>query len=221
VVPALLLVAVIAFAVGLYLFQPWRIFTSSTVVEDVPAVATPAVGSQEPSAAPSAAAVPRDLATGQLISHEHASSGTVKILELPDGRRILRLEGLDTSDGPDLRVWLTDAPVIEGLAGWHVFDDGAYLDLGALKANKGDQNYDIPAATVLGNYTSVNLPLPATVVAAMAVDVLLAGSAPFQSPGHVPGRCRPAASGRNRMNTAATTAGAASTQASCHCRSAR
>jgi hypothetical protein len=157
VVPALLLVAVIAVAVGLYLFQPWRIFTSSTVVEDVPAVATPAVGSQESSAAPSAVAVPRELATGQLISHEHASSGTVKILELPNGSRILRFEGLDTSDGPDLRVWLSDAPVIEGLAGWHVFDDGAYLDLGALKANKGDQNYDIPAATVLGNYTSVSI----------------------------------------------------------------
>ncbi|MCQ6269081.1 DM13 domain-containing protein [Pseudarthrobacter sp. R1] len=165
VVPAVLLVAVIAFAVGLYLFQPWRIFTSSTVIEDIPAVATPAatpdVGSQEPSAtptaAPSAVAVPRELASGQLISHEHASSGTVKILELPDGSRILRFEGLDTSDGPDLRVWLTDAPVIEGLAGWQVFDDGAYLDLGALKANKGDQNYDIPAATVLGDYTSVSI----------------------------------------------------------------
>ena len=161
VVPAVLLVAVIAVAVGLYLFQPWRIFTSSTVVEDIPAVATPAaspaVGSQEPPAAPPAVAVPRELATGQLISHEHASSGTVKILELPDGSRILRFEGLDTSDGPDLRVWLTDAPVIEGLAGWHVFDDGAYLDLGALKANKGDQNYDIPAATVLEDYTSVSI----------------------------------------------------------------
>ncbi|WP_240341865.1 DM13 domain-containing protein [Arthrobacter sp. Alg241-R88] len=161
VVPAVLLVAVIAFAVGLYLFQPWRIFTSSTVVEDIPAVATPAatpaIGSLEPSAAPPAVAVPRELATGQLISHEHTSSGAVKILELPDGSRILRFEGLDTSDGPDLRVWLTDAPVIEGLAGWQVFDDGAYLDLGALKANKGDQNYDIPAATVLGDYTSVSI----------------------------------------------------------------
>ena len=94
---------------------------------------------------------------GQLISHEHASSGTVRILELADGSRILRLEGLDTSDGPDLKVWLSDAPVLEGVAGWHVFDDGAYVDLGALKANKGDQNYEIPAATVLGDYTSVSI----------------------------------------------------------------
>lgn len=167
-----LFVAAIAVAVGLYLFQPWRIFTSSTVTEDIPSAAPAAVPSQEATAEPSAPAAsatpdapagpaapaaPRELATGQLISHEHASSGTVRILELADGSRILRLEGLDTSDGPDLKVWLSDAPVIEGLAGWHVFDDGAYLDLGALKANKGDQNYEIPAAAVLGDYTSVSI----------------------------------------------------------------
>ena len=172
VIPALLLVAVIAVSVGLYLFQPWRIFTSSTVIEDLPAAATPAATPAVqpateptqpagPTAAPSAVAppvaAPRELATGQLISHEHASSGTARILELPDGSRILRLEGLDTSDGPDLHVWLTDAPVIEGTAGWYVFDDGAYLDLGGLKANKGDQNYEIPAAAELGDYSSVSI----------------------------------------------------------------
>ena len=81
----------------------------------------------------------------------------MKILELADGSRILRFEGLDTSDGPDLRVWLSDAPVIEGAAGWHVFDDGAHLDLGALKANKGDQNYQIPAGANLADYGSVSI----------------------------------------------------------------
>lgn len=152
---AVLLTAV-AVAVGLYLFQPWRIFTSSTVTEDIPAVAPPTSQAAAPSVVPSAIA-PRELVTGALISHEHASSGTVKILGLPDGRRILRLEGLDTSDGPDLRVWLSDAPVIPGPAGWHVFDDGAYLDLGALKANKGDQNYEIPPEANLADYSSVSI----------------------------------------------------------------
>ncbi|MDQ0924645.1 hypothetical protein QF038_003153 [Pseudarthrobacter sp. W1I19] len=178
IIPAALLIGAIVVAVGLYLFQPWRIFTSSTVIEDLPVAPTPASQSQGPTGAPStpaagaapsagttpsagpapsAVAAPRELATGQLISHEHASSGTVKILELPDGSRILRFEGLDTSDGPDLRVWLSDAPVVEGIAGWYLFDDGRYLDLGALKANKGNQNYDIPAATDLGAYTSVSI----------------------------------------------------------------
>ena len=169
VVAALLVVAAIGISVGLYLFQPWRLFTSSTVIEDVPA-ASPAAGtshtagpaataptSQGPTAVPSTPPAPRELAKGRLISHEHASSGTARILELPDGSRILRLENLQTSDGPDLRVWLTDAPVIEGPAGWYVFDDGAYLDLGALKANKGNQNYTIPATAVLGDYSSVSV----------------------------------------------------------------
>lgn len=165
--PAVLILAAIAVAVGLYLFQPWRIFTSSTVTEDVPVAAVPSQSATQsatqsagqkaqPTNEPSATA-PRVLVTGELISHEHASSGTVKILELADGSRILRLEGLDTSDGPDLRVWLSDAPVIEGAAGWHVFDDGAYLDLGALKANKGDQNYVIPPGADLAGYSSVSI----------------------------------------------------------------
>ncbi|PTT58647.1 DM13 domain-containing protein [Arthrobacter sp. HMWF013] len=161
-IPAVLLVAAMVVGVGLYLFQPWRIFTSSTVTEDVPAAVqtttpSPASSPEASVELPSPAAVPRDLATGQLISHEHASSGSVKIIELADRTNILRFEGLDTSDGPDLRVWLTDAPVIEGTAGWYVFDDGAYVDLGALKANKGDQNYVIPAGTDLGDYRSVSI----------------------------------------------------------------
>jgi hypothetical protein len=155
--PVALLAAAAVVAVGLYLFQPWRIFTSSTLIEDLPVQPVPASQPPEPTAAPLPPAAPRELATGQLISHEHTSSGTVRVLELPDGNRILRFEGLDTSDGPDLRVWLTDAPVIEGIAGWHVFDDGVYLDLGTLKAIKGDQNYAIPASTDLGTYRSVSI----------------------------------------------------------------
>lgn len=56
------------------------------------------------------------LASGELISHEHATTGTVSLVRLADGSRVVRLEGLDTSNGPDLRVWLTDAPVKEGRA---------------------------------------------------------------------------------------------------------
>ena len=159
-----LFVAAIALAVGLYLFQPWRLFTSSTVTEDIPAAAPAAVPSQESTAEPSAPAAsatpsvpaapaaPRELATGQLISHEHASSGTVRILELADGSRILRLEGLDTSDGPDLKVWLVEAGEIAGS------DDvtaSAWVSLGPLKGNKGDQNYLIPEDVNADDYSSV------------------------------------------------------------------
>jgi hypothetical protein len=99
----------------------------------------------------------RILARGQLICHEHASSGSVLLLELPDGSRGLRLHDLDTSDGPRLHVWLTDAPVIPAGEGWFVFDDGSHVDLGELKGNIGSSNYPVPADVDLAGLRSVTI----------------------------------------------------------------
>lgn len=146
---------VIAVAVGLAAFQPWKLFVDETVVETLPTAAvTPAPGK---TGSPKPQQQPRTLARGDLISHEHSTSGSALVLQLPDGSRVLRLENLDTSNGPDLRVWLTDAPVIEGRGGWFVFDDGKHVDLGSLKGNKGSQNYTIPADADLNTLTSVTI----------------------------------------------------------------
>lgn len=110
-----------------------------------------------PSGTVSPATEPQTLASGELISHEHATSGTVKLVRLADGSHVVRLENLDTSNGPDLRVWLTDAPVKEGPTGWHVFDDGEYVSLGKLKGNKGSQNYAVPEDADLSRYGSVSI----------------------------------------------------------------
>ncbi|MFF8507683.1 DM13 domain-containing protein [Streptomyces sp. NPDC015492] len=146
-----------ALAVGLYWFQPWRLWQDRTVSEALPAV--PEKATAAPSGAgsttPAPPAGPETLTEGSFISHEHATKGTAKVVRLADGSHLLRLEGLDTSNGPDLRVWLTDAPVKEGTAGWRVFDDGKHVSLGKLKGNKGDQNYAIPAGLSLGDYSSV------------------------------------------------------------------
>lgn len=133
-VPIIVVLAA-ALAVALYLFQPWRLLTNVSVEE----------------AAPSTTVV----AQGEFISHEHGTTGTAQVLQLEDGSRVLRIEGLDTSNGPDLKVWLSDAPVIEGADGWFVFDDGRYADLGALKGNQGSSNYTIPADVDLTELTSV------------------------------------------------------------------
>ncbi|MFE7096143.1 DM13 domain-containing protein [Streptomyces erythrochromogenes] len=148
---------VLVLGIGSYWFQPWKLWRDDTVSEALPSAAAP----QRPSGAsgtPAApAAGPQTLARGTLISHEHTTTGTAQLIRLADGSRTLRLENLDTSNGPDLRVWLTDAPVKEGVAGWRVFDDGKYVSLGKLKGNKGDQNYEIPADVNLADYSSVTI----------------------------------------------------------------
>lgn len=146
--------------VALAAFQPWRLFTSTTVHEAPPAVAAPETGPRSLPPSPGGTASssgPLTLATGTLVSHEHRTTGRVRLLRLADGSRVLRLDDLATSDGPALRVWLSDQPVREGRAGWGVFDDGAHLDLGELKGNRGDQNYPVPADADLRGLTSVSI----------------------------------------------------------------
>ncbi|WP_217250657.1 DM13 domain-containing protein [Streptomyces sp. AC602_WCS936] len=156
-----LTVAVAVGGFGSYWFQPWKLWQEETVNEALPgAVPPPRPSAGEPAdGTPSApaSAGPVTLASGGLISHEHATSGTVKLVRLTDGSHIVRVENLDTSNGPDLRVWLTDAPVKSGTAGWHVFDDGEYVSLGKLKGNKGSQNYTVPADVDPSRYTSVSI----------------------------------------------------------------
>jgi len=148
--------ALLAVAAGLYWFQPWQLWANETVQDDLPVAAAPSTSSS-PVSRPAQAGAPRELASGTLISHEHRTTGTVRVLRTADGSLVLRLENLDTSSGPDVHVWLTDAPVEAGKAGWDVFDDGKHLDAGKLKGNKGNQNYPLPADLDLATYTSVSI----------------------------------------------------------------
>ncbi|MFJ3935134.1 DM13 domain-containing protein [Streptomyces parvus] len=164
VVAGALVVAVVMVGVGLYWFQPWKLWQDETVREALPeaTAAEPADDSAGEGATVKETPVPEPaapvtVASGDLISHEHATSGTVKLLRLADGSHIVRLEDLDTSNGPDLRVWLTDAPVKEGRAGWFVFDDGRHESLGKLKGNKGSHNYRLPAGLDPADFTSISI----------------------------------------------------------------
>ncbi|MFI5980559.1 DM13 domain-containing protein [Streptomyces sp. NPDC051555] len=157
IVAGILLSAVLFLGGGLYWFQPWKLWQDDSVHEALPAtVPVPPGAPGTPPGAPSPApAEPKTVAEGTFISHEHTTTGTAKLIRLPDGSHTLRLEDLDTSNGPDLRVWITDAPVKDGVSGWRVFDDGKYVSLGKLKGNQGDQNYAVPPSVNLTDYSSV------------------------------------------------------------------
>jgi Electron transfer DM13 len=143
---AVVAVALVAGLVAvLVLFQPQKLFIETTVDEAVPSAATAA-----PTSVPAAAAAPtpstvpagpRELATGRLRGLAHRASGQVRLLELADGAQVLRLEGLNVENGPDLHVYLAEAPAGADPAR---FGQG-FVDLGLLKANHGNQNYRLPA----------------------------------------------------------------------------
>jgi hypothetical protein len=137
----------LAFAAAVVYFQPQKLFINQRVNEAIPA-STTAPG-QAPQA--SAAAPPETvLSNSDLQSLEHQSSGTVLLIRLAGGGRILRLENLATSNGPDLRVYLSAAPAS---ADWHGYDRD-YVDLGALKGNLGNQNYTVPDSVDIARYRS-------------------------------------------------------------------
>jgi hypothetical protein len=176
VVTTTVALAIVVAAVALPLFQPWRLVTDTVVDEALPdagpvststsSPAPPTISGDRfpgtsartpPPRSPDRPAGPERLSHGSFVTHEHETTGTASVVRLADGSRILRLEGLDTSDGPDLEVWLSDAPVLEGRAGWHLFDDGHYSSLGELKGNHGNQNYVIPASLDLTGFRSVSI----------------------------------------------------------------
>jgi len=74
----------------------------------------------------------------------HNAEGVAKVITLQDGNRVLRLEDLRATNGPDLYVYLAT-------------EKGAsdFVDLGRLKGNIGNQNYNIPQGTDITKYNTV------------------------------------------------------------------
>jgi hypothetical protein len=86
-------------------------------------------------------------ASGEFIAISHgSSSGNAAIVRLPDGERKLTFTDFSVPNGPDLRVYLVPGD------GTEASDNH---DLGALKGNKGDQQYDIPSDVDTDRYRSV------------------------------------------------------------------
>lgn len=74
----------------------------------------------------------------------HNVDGIAKILTLVDGSKVLRLENFKSTNGPDLHVYLSTDKMASN-----------FMDLGRLKGNIGNQNYQIPDDTDLSKYNNV------------------------------------------------------------------
>jgi Electron transfer DM13 len=147
---ALIAVVLIAAVAGFLWFRPDRLITDDPVNEAVPGEAAGDV--EQPGESMAEPGGPEVLSRGRFISLEHATRGQAVVLETPGGRRFLRFEGFETSNGPDLVVYLS-AKEPAGPDDWHGYDQD-FVDLGVLKGNVGSQNYEIPEGTDLDRYST-------------------------------------------------------------------
>ena len=155
VIASVAAVAVVGLAVGAALFQPWLLFVNVEVDDALPQPVPTDVPTPDPTAVIEPA--PVLLAAGNFVSHEHATAGSVRVVLNTDGSRVLAIENLTTSSGPDVHVWLSASDVTEGVDGWYTAGSAEYLDLGPIKGNLGNQVYEIPVGVDISNYRSVSL----------------------------------------------------------------
>ena len=113
---------------------------------DAPARSSMAAGQGRPGPA---AVANRKVAEGSFVSLAHPGRGTATAVELPNGQRRLTLRRFETDSGPDLRLYVTARDPSKG------GEPGAFRDLGALKGNRGDQQYVLPRNLDLRRYPNV------------------------------------------------------------------
>jgi hypothetical protein len=125
----LVIVAAIAIPIGIYTISP--LFISATVNEPEPTTSIP---------------VQKPLSGIFMGVHDgfHNAEGNVKVVSLTDGSKILTLENFKSTNGPNVHVYLSTDK--------HATD---YVDLGKLKANNGNQNYNIRTGTDIRKHNIV------------------------------------------------------------------
>jgi hypothetical protein len=138
---------VVALAIAWYAFRPELLFINKTVNEELPVA-------QASSMTMLKETEPIVLAKGDFRGLAHETKGMATVHQLADGKRILRLSSFETSNGPDVHVYLVAAEVAKDNA---TVKKAGFIDLGSIKGNKGDQNYEIPADTDLNKYKSVSI----------------------------------------------------------------
>ena len=116
------------------------------------ALQPPAVADTEPTPDMQSTIVLTDGEFGR-VDAVHWAEGTATIYQLPDNSKVLRLENFRSANGPDLRVVLSAGE--EPRTREEVARGNLNIELGRLKGNIGNQNYEIPTQIDLSLYNSV------------------------------------------------------------------
>jgi hypothetical protein len=137
------------------------VFDSGVAAAAAPVTSEPSEPSEPPaSEPPSEPPVVTEAPAPQIVTLAQGTfiplgrySGEGDAIVLNDGseQRFVRFESFSTDNGPDLRVYLSASDANADSA---AFDDD-FIDLGVLKGNIGDQNYEIPPDVDLSIYDTV------------------------------------------------------------------
>ncbi|MEM7028555.1 MAG: DM13 domain-containing protein [Chloroflexota bacterium] len=148
IISIILLGTIVVLSIGWWLASP--LFTNTVVDEAFP-FETPGQVEIADTSANGTQATWIVARSGQFVDVDflHRGSGSATIVQQGD-KRVLRLEDFAVTNGPDLHVLL-----VENIEGTDNSSMGEHLDLGALKGNIGNQNYEIPANVDLSKYQGV------------------------------------------------------------------
>jgi hypothetical protein len=154
-------VVLVLAAIGgvLYWFQPQALFIDQTVNEDAPGAGGDSMASEDDAMAEDGAMKDDAMKdgdammtlTGSFRSIDHETTGQTTLSKADDGHYYVRFQDFRTENGPDLVVYLSTAQ--STASGTQFAQD--FVDLGALKGNIGNQNYQVPDGTDLEKYKSV------------------------------------------------------------------
>jgi len=133
------LVLLIAAGAAWYAFRPERLFINQQVNEQFPTAS---------------AANTKQIASGQFHSGAHETKGSATVFQLAGGKKTLRLTNFETSNGPDVHVYLIAA---DDAKDSETVTRAGFIDIASLKGNIGDQNYDLPANIDLATYRAVTI----------------------------------------------------------------
>jgi hypothetical protein len=98
--------------------------------------------------------IPMKVTEGNFHGIAHETKGMASVYKLPDGKQVLRFSSFETSNGPDVHVYLVAA--MDAKDNDSVTKAG-FVDLGSIKGNIGAQNYDLPAGVDLGKFRTVTV----------------------------------------------------------------